>query len=231
MTIAISAMKRDGAAEQVRSKGGIPAVLYGPGVTPVSVAVAYNDFDKLYQEAGESTLVDLSIDGNKPVKVLIQDVQYDPVTQRMAHVDFRQIRMDKEIETAVGLVFTGMAPAVKELGGTLSTPLSQIKIKCLPSHLLSSFDVDLSALKTFDVSIYVKDLKLPEGVICMDHGDTLVAKVSPSLTEEQIKAMEEANAAPVDVAKIEISEERGKKEEEAAEGEEKAEKKDEGKKE
>lgn len=221
MSFAISAVKRTGNAEEVRTEGKIPAVLYGPGREPISVAVSYNEFDKLYQEAGESTLVDFTVDGEKSVKVLIQDLQYNPLTRRFSHVDFRQIRMDQEIETAVELIFVGLAPAVKELGGTLSTPMSEINVKSLPDKLMTSFDVDLSILKTFDDAIYVKDLKLPEGVLSMDNPDALVAKVAPSLTEDAIKAMEEANAAPVDISKIEISEERGKKEEEAPADEEK----------
>lgn len=219
MPFGLNVNKRTEDAEEIRGMGKIPAVVYGPGVEPVSLSVSYNDFQKLYNEAGESTLVDLSIDGGKSVKVLIQDVQYHPLTQKMRHVDFRQIRMDKEIETAVELVFIGVAPAIKELGGTLSTPMSEINTKCLPDKLLSSFEVDLSLLKTFDDSIYVKDLKLPEGVICLDNPEALIAKVAPSLTEDQIKALEESNAAPVDLSKIEISEERGKKEEEPVEGE------------
>lgn len=219
MPFTLTAGLRPGKASEVRAQGNIPGVLYGPGREPVSVAVTYHDFDKLYQAAGESTLVDLTVNGDKPVKVLIQDVQYDPVSRRMSHVDFRQIRMDQEIETAVQLVFVGLAPAVKELGGTLSTPMAEIKVKSLPDKLMSSFEVDLSGLKTFEDAIHIKDLKLPAGVVSLDNPDALVAKVAPSLTEEQIKALEEAGAAPVDVTKIEVSEEKGKKEEEPAEGE------------
>lgn len=222
MTFAITAQKRNGQAEEIRAAGRVPAVLYGPGVEPISVSVAANDFDKLYKEAGESTLVDITIDSGKSVKVLIQDVQHDPLNRRVSHIDFRQIRMDQEIEAAVELVFVGLAPAVKELGGTLSTTMSEIYIKCLPANLMSSLEVDLSTLKTFEDTIYVKDLKLPEGVVTTEEPDTLIAKVAVSMTEDQIKAMEEKNAAPVDLTKIEISEERGKKEEEVvAEGDKK----------
>lgn len=213
MSFAISATKRTAEAQMVRAEGKVPAVLYGPGVQPVSVTVAYNDFDKVYKEAGESTLVDFSIDGGKSAKVLIQDVQYDPLTRRVSHIDFRQIRMDQEIEAAVELVFVGVAPAVKEQGGTLTTTMSEVYIKCLPENLMTTVEVDLSTLKTLEDTIYVKDLKFPTGVVCTEEPDTLVAKVAASLTEDQIKAMEEKNAAPVDLSKIEISEDRGKKEE------------------
>ncbi len=213
MPFILTAQKRTENATDVRASSKIPGVVYGPGVQPVSVSVSYNDFQKMYNQAGESTLIDLTVDSGKSVKVLIQDVQLDPLTHRMSHVDFRQIRMDKEISAAVELVFVGVAPAIKELGGTLSTPMSEINIKCLPDRLMSSFEVDLSVLKSFNDSIYVKDLKLPEGVVCTDNDDTLIAKVAVSLTEDEIKAMEEANAAPVDLSKIEISEERGKKKE------------------
>lgn len=196
----------------VREEGQIPAVLYGPEIQPVSIAVDRTAFQKLYAEAGESTLVDLVVDGGKPAKVLIQDVQYDPMKGMAIHVDFRQINMNKEMTATIELNFVGEAPAVKELGGTLMKPLTTLSVKCLPKDLVSSVDVDLTVLKTFDNIIRVADLVLPAGITSLEEADTTVAKVSPPLTEDQLKAMEESST--VNVADIEISVERGKKEEE-----------------
>jgi large subunit ribosomal protein L25 len=111
------------------------------------------------------------------------------------------------------------APAVKELGGTLMKPLVTLAVKCLPKDLVNTIDVDLSTLHTFDDVIRVSDLVLPPGITALEESDTTIAKVAPPLTEEEIKAMDEATAPSV--ADIEISVEKGKKEE-APEGEEAA---------
>lgn len=217
----ITAQKRDGTkAGDLRTHGQIPGVVYGPDREAVAISVDALVFNKLYNEAGESTLVDFTIEGEKePVKVLIQDVQFDPVKGNPIHVDFRQIQMGVEMSATTELVFVGEAPAVKALGGTLNTAKDTLDIKCLPKDLVSEVEVDISTLATFDDAIHVKDLKLPAGVTADEDGDRLVAKVVAPLTEEQFKAMEEENSAGVD--KVEV-EEKGKKEEEAsAEGGEK----------
>lgn len=219
MAFALLAKKRTGSADETRVEGMIPGVVYGPNMEPLSLAVNYTEFDKLYNNAGESSLIDLTIEGQKePVKVLIQDLQHDPVKGRITHFDLRQINMNKEIEAAIELSFTGVAPAEKEAGGTLVKTLEYLNVRCLPKDLVSEIIVDISTLKTFDDTIRIADIKLPSGVECTDNADTLIAKVNAPLTEDQLKAMEEENSAAVDLSKIEISEERGKKEEEAAEG-------------
>lgn len=215
MAIAILAKKRSsGDAENTRMSGMIPAVVYGPGVEPQSIAVEASSFEKIYKEAGEATLVDFSVDGSSPVKVLIQALQYHPTSEAIVHVDFRQINMNQEMTATVGLEFIGDSTAVKE-GGTLNVGLDEVEVECLPKHLVSSITVDISVLKTFDDAIYVKDLKLPEGITVLDDKDTLVANVSAPLTEEELKAMDAEDAAPVSLDTIEV-EKKGKKEDEAA---------------
>lgn len=218
MTLALTAQKREGErAEAVRALRKIPAVLYGAGIAATPISVAYRDFETLYKEAGESTLVDFTIEGSgSPVKVLIQDVQFDPVKGRVLHVDFRQINMSKEMEVDIDLEFIGESLAVKSLGGTLVKALDKIRVKCLPKDLASHITVDISGLNTFDDVIHVKDVSYPPGIAPVEDANSVVAKVLAPLTEEQLKAMEEVSA-PVDLSKIEV-EEKGKKEEEGEEG-------------
>lgn len=216
MTFSFSAQKR-GKEDVValRAERKLPGVLYGPEIKPVSVMADYRIFEKLHSEAGEASLIDLAVDSGKPIKVLIQDVQYDPVKRVMIHFDLRQINMDKEMEVTVELNFVNESPAVKELGGTLIKPVEGLKVKCLPKDLVSEIIVDLSVLKTFDNIIRLKDLAVPSGLKLMDNPEMAIAKVQAPLTEEQLKAMEEEGKKGVEVV-----EQVEKKVKEGEEGEE-----------
>jgi len=168
----------------LREQGLIPAVLYGHGLKPISVSVPYPAFEKIYQAAGESTLVDLKLDDKNSVKVLIHDIQHDPITNRLAHVDFLQVRMDEEIHTKVPLKFIGIAPAIKELSGILVTNLNELEIKCLPNDLIHEIEVDLSNLRTFDDQVRVADLKVPAGIKVLSPADETVALVQEPREEQ-----------------------------------------------
>lgn len=217
MTFAITVQPRGKEKiELLRQDGFIPAVVYGPDRAALALTIPAPEFKKLYTAAGVSTLIDLQVEGEKaPNKVLIQEVQTDPLRGDVIHVDFRQINMAETMEAEVELSFVGDAPAVKGLGGTLIKPRAHVKIKCLPNDLVSSITVDLTALATFEDSIHVKDISVPQGITILDAGDSLVAKVAPPLTEEQLKAMEETG--PKSVEEVEV-EKKGKKEEEGEEG-------------
>lgn len=215
MSFKLSATTRNEKGEKIRTRTAIPAVVYGMGGKATSITISYEDFAKLYREAGEASLIDLSLDGKEDGKVLIQDIAYDPVSDLMTHADLRRIDMNKTLTATVELRFIGEAPVIKEQGGTLMHNLSEVEVQCLPKDLISHIDVDISALKTFDDLIKVKDLPVPSTVtITSPNGEDLVAKATPAMTEEEMKALE-ATAAPVDLSKIESA---GKKEKEAEEG-------------
>lgn len=205
-------------AKRVRQEGLIPAVIYGRGIEPRSLQVSEIPFMKVYREAGESTLVDLVVAGEEPIKVLIQDIQRHPLKDEVIHIDFRQVRMDEELETDIDLSFLGEAPAVRELGGNLVKSLDYVSVRCLPGALVSEISIDLSSLATFEDRIQIKDLEVPAGItILNDLGETVVFVEEPR-SEEELKALEEAPVeAEVEGVKVEGEEE--KKEEEAKEEE------------
>lgn len=209
-------LRSTGSATITREEGQIPGIIYGPDIKPVSLAVPYHAFEVLYESAGEASLIDVTVDGQKPIKALIQDVQYDPISERVIHVDFRQINLKKPMHATVELNFIGESSAVKELGGTLIKALSVLKIACLPQDLVNQIDVDLSKLKSFDDTIRVSDLALPPGFTVLDNADTTIAKVAAPLTEDQLKAMEEG-AGPKSLEEIEV-EKKGKEPEATEEG-------------
>lgn len=218
MAFTLNAVLRKEKGEKVRYAGQLPAVVYGAGNSTESLSLSPQEFLKLYKEAGDSSLIDLVLDGKLAGKVLVQEVQADPVSSRVMHVDFRRIDMNKEMQAPVVLKFVGEAPIIKSSGGTMVTTVSTVEVKCLPKDLVSHIDVDISGLISYDQVIKIKDIKLPTGIkIVSPNAEDLVLKPTRALTEEEIKAMEEASKAPVDLSKIESAGK--KKEEEGVEGE------------
>ncbi len=175
---------------KLRGQGQIPAVLYGHKVEPKSVVVNYHDFEKIYKQAGESTLVDLKIDGEKPVKVLIQDIQKDPISDQLLHVDFRQVRMDEKLRAEVELKFIGEPPAVKEFSGILVTNVDSVEVECLPKDLVHQIEVDLSSLKTFNDVIHISDMKVPAGITILEDAQEVIALVQQPRSEEELAELE-----------------------------------------
>lgn len=176
--------------ESLRKQGIIPAVVYGSGHKPVSVQVDYEEFRKVFEKTGESTLIKLKVD-NEIKNVLVHDIVKDPITGNFVHIDFYQVRMDKEIKAEVSLVFEGEAPAVKFLEGVLVKSMNHIEVEALPKDLPHEIKVDISVLDTFDKNIRIKDLILPKGVKTDINLEEVVISVVPPRTEEEIKPVEE----------------------------------------
>jgi len=195
----------------LRRQNKIPSVIYGHGRKSQPIEINYLLFQKIYEKAGASTLIDLQIDDKEPVKVLIQDLQFSPLEDRYIHVDFYQVKMTEKITAEIPLKFIGETPAIKELGGIPVKNLDKIKIECLPDKLIHEVEVDISQIKTFEESIHVQDLNIPEGITVMDKPDEAVFLVEAPRSEEELKSLEETPAA-AEEAKVEGAE--------AAEGEE-----------
>ena len=178
----------------------MPAVLYGPGLkNSLSLEINSKDFEKIFNEAWESALISLEIDGKKYL-VLIHEIKKDQLSGDIIHIDFYQPKAGKEIEAKAPLVFEGIALAVKDLGGTLVKNIQEIHIRALPENLPHQISVDISGLKTFEDNILVKDLVLPQGIMVLKEPNDIVAKVVPAakIKEELAKPIEE-KVAPEEV--------------------------------
>jgi len=178
-----------------RQTGQIPAVLYGHKVATRNLLAPRNEFLKVYRQSIGSQLVDLIVDDAAPVKAIVQEVQRDPVTSDLLHIDFHQVNLKEKITATIRLRFTGVAPAVKESGGVLMTNLEALPVSCLPQDLVPEITVDIAQLKKFDDYVHVKDLALPPGVSTLARPDDVVAHVIPPRSEEEIKALEQQPAA------------------------------------
>lgn len=179
-------------AKVLLEKGLLPAVVYGPKIKNMNLELSVKDFEKTFREAGESSLIALKV-GRETLKVLVHDIQRDPVSGRFIHVDFYQPILTEEIEAKVPLVFEGTAPAIKDLGGTLMKNISEISVKALPEDLPHELKVDLSNLRTFEDHILVKDISAGPKVKILRPEDEIVAQVLPpeKVEEELEKPIEE----------------------------------------
>ena len=194
-SIILKAKKREELGKkvsQLREQGLIPAVLYGHKIKNNNLTLTANDFTKVFQQAGTSTLIDLEVEGGKPVKVIVADIQRDPVKHDVIHADLHQIRMDEEITADVNLIFIGEAPAVKELGGVLLTNLEHVQVKCLPGDLPHDFEVNLEKLETINSHIAIKELDVPEKVNILNDPEDFIAVVKEVKAEEEPVVEEEA---------------------------------------
>jgi len=195
----------------LRKKEVLPGVLYGPKIkTAQPLEIDLKKFEKVYQEAGESSLISLEIEGKKS-PVLIHEVARDPLTEKPIHVDFYQPRLEEEVEATIPLVFEGETLAVKDLGGTLVKNISEIEVRALPQNLPHQIKVNIENLKTFEDNILIKDLKLPEGVKILREPEEIVAHVlAPVKVEEEL-------VKPVEEKVEEVEKVEEKKEEETEE--------------
>lgn len=173
------------ALNQARKAGKITAELYGAGQKNQHLFLSGAELEKVYKRAGESSLIDLAIEGEAPVKVLIHEVQRNPLTDRVEHLDLYQVRMDQVLTTEIPLVFFGESKAVKELGGTLIKSLEKIEITCLPQDLIPQVEVDISGLVNFHDVIRVKDLKIPATIKVLTNAEEAIATALPVEVEKE----------------------------------------------
>lgn len=200
--------------KQLRDQGMMPAVLYGAGKkTSQPLSLLRGDFERVLRDAGESTLIDLEVEGVGTKNVLIHDIDMDPVKEVPRHADFYEVDMTKSIRTKIPITFIGESEAVKS-GGILVKVLHAIEIEALPKDLPKELSVDISQLKVFEDRVLLRDITLPAGVtMIIDDADAVVALVESPRTEEEMEALKEK---PSEVA-LEGIELAGKKKEEPEE--------------
>lgn len=203
-TISLSATKRTvkgKATSKLRSAGILPGVLYGHNTKATDIELDSREFGKAFKQAGESTLVNLSVDG-KTQPVLIQEVQNHYLTDQPIHVDFYAVNMNEKLKAKIPLHFVGESAAVKNLGGTLVRNLNEVEVECLPADLPHAIEVDISALATFENVINVKDLNVSSKVQILANPDEMVVTVAAPRSEEELASLSEKPVVE-DVTKVE----------------------------
>lgn len=198
--ISLSAEKRKILGRKVkklRQTGLLPASLYGKKIKSLALQVNTKDFLAVYKQAGETNLVELTVDkGNQPHAILISNVQYHPVASTPLHVDFRQVDLKEKVQVAIPIEIIGEAPAVAK-GGVLVHILNEINVEALPTDLPDKFVVDVSKLEEIGQTLSVKDIKADRNKVklLVEDEEQLVVKVEePAKEEVEVKPVEAAPA-------------------------------------
>jgi large subunit ribosomal protein L25 len=204
------------ATRKARAAGKIPGVVYGHGEEPIPVSIGAREFQlALNQHKGGNAIVNLAVSGGE-YTALIRDVQYDPVTHHILHLDFHHISLTETVEVKVAVHLTGLPVGVKDGGGVLELITREIEVRCLPTAIPSGIEVDVSALNIGD-SVHVGDIVVPDVVVLIEPHVTIATVVPPTVIEEK----------PAEEVVVPVAEEpeviaKGKKEEEEEGGEKKA---------
>lgn len=219
-------------AKKLRKNGIVPAVVYGAGEEALPLEVNLKDLNALFKATkGENVIINLNIDDGKleSRKVLLREVQKDPVWDNVLHVDFQHISLTEKITVKIPIHLVGLSTGVKNQGGILEHVLRELEIKCLPTEVPQHIDVDVTELKIGD-AIHVKDLKLEKVEILTDPDRSIVTVVPPTVFKEpEVAAVVEEGKEPELVGAEKEGEEttEGEEGKEEKEGEAKAEAKEE----
>jgi large subunit ribosomal protein L25 len=219
--------RREGTGKSVvrklRRAGAVPAILYG-GAKPHTISVDPRAVMKIiHGHEGSTQLLTLKFDGDSTsLMAIIRDMQFDPVSDALLHVDLQEVSADRAITVRVAVHPVGEAIGVKDTKGILNLVMHEVEVSCLPTNIPERIDADVTSLAIGDV-LTVADLRPPEGVRITNDPGQAVATVSPPMAEEVVAP---AATAAVTPAEPEVLTERKPKEEaapaEAAEGAKKA---------
>ena len=200
-----------GQSRRLRNDGLLPAVVYGLGMEPVSIALSAREFtNALKTEAGSNVILNLEVGKNK-YTTLAREIQRHPYKNEFLHIDLIQIDLTQKVEANVQINFLGTPVGVKDEGGLVQTINSTITVSTLPSSIPSSLDLDISELNVGE-NATVLDVKLPEGVeLASEDDDSILVTITlPRAAveeEEEIEGLEGEELEGEEGAEGESSEE------------------------
>jgi len=192
--------KRDqtgkGHNRRLRASGLVPANVYGMDVAPYAVSVDPRKIEVLLRtESGRNSIVTLSMEGGKSSRdVMCREIQREPITDQIWHVDFLRVDPDKRMEVQIPLNIVGEAHGVKIEGGVLDFIHREVLVSCLPATIPGHIDCDVSELH-IGQHLSVKDLKIPAGVEVLDDAENVLLSVAAPAAEEEAEEAAEGDEA------------------------------------
>lgn len=193
----------------LRRAGWIPLSIYGAHVRASNVQASERTLRLVLSQAGHNRLIRLDTGDGQPHVVIAREIQREPISGKLWHVDFQEISLTEKMEIDIPIVLKGSSPAVQRGDGVLIHALEQVTIRVLPTDLIPDIQVDISGLQNLNDAIHVSDLKVSDKIEILTAPEELIAKVNP--VKEEVIAPE----APVATAEVEVVG-KGKKEEEPA---------------
>ncbi|MBK6421515.1 MAG: 50S ribosomal protein L25 [Gemmatimonadetes bacterium] len=200
-TAALTASRRTdtgkGVARSLRRDGRIPAVIYGHNRAPEALALESAAFGRLLSgiSAG-STILDVTVDGQAPVKALIREIQRHPLRATdILHVDLYEVSANEKVTLEVPVHLVGTSDGVRNFGGILDQVLHKLQIRVFPGDIPGSIDVDVTTLG-IGKSIFVRDVKLAKGEILNEPTLPVCSCVAPRTEETTVAPTAEAPTEP-----------------------------------
>ncbi|HEX2986603.1 MAG TPA: 50S ribosomal protein L25 [Chloroflexota bacterium] len=184
--------------KRLRRDGIVPANLYGHREPSLPLQVPSAVLSRLFSQGGATTLVQLKIGAKPPVQALVKEVQHDPTTGSVKHVDFFRVAATEKFRTHVPLHFINEAEAMKLGDVAVQRSLADVLVECLPADLPAAITVDLAKLGEIGAVIRVGELDVPEGVsVLLDHEEVVagVHRVARE-AEPEVEAAAPAEGAP-----------------------------------
>lgn len=208
-TFVVKAEKREGRgrnfARKLRREGKIPATVYGGDDDAVSITAELKDLAAIIRsDSGANTLFTLDIDGVGESRVIFQDRQIDPVHGRLLHADLRRLAKGEKIDLTIPVHLIGEPIGVRDEGGVLDQQMREINVKCLPSNIPDSIDVNVEGLD-MNQSISIADLPVEEGVEILDDPESVIATVV--FVRQEVEEPEVEEGAEPEIVGEETSEE------------------------
>ena len=203
-----------GPARSARRAGMIPGVIYGAGETPTALAVPKKEFELALKtaHAGGNVIVAIKLDGAAEKTAIIREVQRDPITHDILHLDFHHISLTEKVTVEVTVHLVGTPDGVKNGGGILEHITRTIEIECLPTQIPQHLEADVTALAIGD-SIHVRDLNVPNAEVLSDPDTTIATVVPPTvMTEAAAASAAGTSTEPEVIAKGKVDETKGKDE-------------------
>lgn len=197
-SLTLKSIKRDifgRKVKRLRKEGRIPANIFGNKIESHAVSVDSKEFAEVFKKAGETQIINL-----EGKSVLVSNIQTDPISGEVIHIDFRQVSLTEKIEAKIPVEVEGESPAEKQNLGTVVQQIHEIEVEALPSDLPEKIIVDVSTLVEVDQAIYVKDLKVDSKVIIKTDPESIIVKVEAPTVEEVVEVAPVAEA-PVEAEK------------------------------
>ena len=186
----------------LRREGIIPVHLFGHGIESAALQCDAVKLRQVLAQAGRTKLIGLKLDrAKKPRNVVVREIQKNPITGELLHVDFYQVRMAEKIKVEVPIVLTAEVPALKDKENMLLQELNSLTVECLPDQIPDRVELDPSSLTEAGQAIQVKDIMVGGGVTVLNDPEQMVMKINlrpvEKIEEEVVEALAEApEAAP-----------------------------------
>lgn len=185
--------KGKGAARKLRQAGRVPAVVYGRDMDAVHISVSAHEADHLFRSISvDNTIVEIAVDGEKDTyETLVREIQSHPWKATLVHIDFLRIQKGVAVEVDIPVHLVGTPKGVKQDSGVLEQIIHDLPVRCIPSMIPESFEVDVSGLEVNDV-LHISDIEFGEGIEVMISDERTICSVAPPRLEEEPETDEDA---------------------------------------